>query len=338
MDWKVKLQNLAAQIGGKISGSLKGANGKGLSLADLSRRFERFSTALKDGSLTLYGNLLTVAASTYFVADLTAMWVDKLIPEPPKAISKATQQAGPTTRDLSEYDVISSRNLFNSQGKIPGEGEGEEDTRPDSGPPVRTSLPLNLIGTLILRDELKSLATLEDKTANMVYPVRVADEVPSLLRVTKIEPTRVIFVNLKSGRNEFVDLPEDLKAPAPISRSSGVSPSAGVSKRSSNQFNISRTKVDQTLGNLGAVLTQARAIPNIENGKQQGYKLFQIVPGSIYDELGLKDNDVIMGLNGEVVNDPGKAFEMLNELKTQPHLELQIKRGTQTMNMVYDIN
>jgi general secretion pathway protein C len=78
-------------------------------------------------------------------------------------------------------------------------------------------------------------------------------------------------------------------------------------------------------------------VPNFENGQLAGYKLFQIVPGSIYDKLGLQNGDVIAGLNGQAINDPGKAFEMLSELKTSSHLELQIKRDGRVSNFAYNI-
>jgi general secretion pathway protein C len=68
-----------------------------------------------------------------------------------------------------------------------------------------------------------------------------------------------------------------------------------------------------------------------------GYKLFQIVPGSIYDKLGLQNGDIIQGLNGSPINDPGKAFEMLSELKTSSHLELQVKKDGKVQNKIYDI-
>lgn len=112
---------------------------------------------------------------------------------------------------------------------------------------------------------------------------------------------------------------------------------AGIEKVNSTTFNVARTEVDKALADLNQVLTQARAIPNIENGQASGYKLFQIVPGSIYDKLGLQNGDVIKGLNGQPVNDPGKAFEMLNELKTSSFLELSVMREGKTSNFSYNI-
>ncbi|MBI2711865.1 MAG: PDZ domain-containing protein [Bdellovibrio sp.] len=76
----------------------------------------------------------------------------------------------------------------------------------------------------------------------------------------------------------------------------------------------------------------------MENGVPAGYKLFQIVPGSIYEKLGLVNGDVIAGVNGSPITDPGKAFEMISELKTSSHLELQVKRDGKPQTYTYDIH
>ena len=62
-------------------------------------------------------------------------------------------------RTLEDYNDIFSRNLFNSAGTIPGEEVSNPNLLSDQGPPVRTSLPFDLVGTMIMRDELRSIAT-----------------------------------------------------------------------------------------------------------------------------------------------------------------------------------
>lgn len=290
-----------------------------------------------------YGTLLTIILAAYFTADLTAMLLGKFVPEPPLArMASPIGQAQAKTKTFEDYGIIFTRNLFNSQGLIPGDDAPAVPGVLDLGsPPIKSTLPFNLIGTLILKDEIRSIATIEDKSASIVYPVRVSDEIPSKARILKIEPQKVIFLNVSSGRREFIELPEDAPSTVPritigSARSTGA-PSLGIEQSGNNQFNISKNEVDKSLADLNNILTQARAVPNFENGVANGYKLFQIVPGSIYDKLGLKNDDVITGLNGEAINDPGKAFELLSQLKTSSHLEMQVKRGGRASTFVYDI-
>ncbi|MGZ3699548.1 MAG: type II secretion system protein GspC [Bdellovibrionota bacterium] len=350
-DWKTQLRALIEKVnsglakaqqtsfGQKLLGNVKAVNLQTLEPAAVA---EMLGKSLQKGGTAFYGKALTIVLCSYFLSDLTGLLAGRLIPEPPASHAFGNRAFGGPQhrlRQVEDYNVIFSRNLFNSQGIIPGEENPANPTGPDlGGPPVRTNLPFNLIGTLILQDELRSIATIEDKSASMVYPVQVDDEIPSKARIVKIEPKRVIFINTASGRREFVDLPED--NPTAPKLSLGTRPSGPAIDRVSNtQFNVSRNEVDKALGDLNNILTQARAVPNFENGQPSGYKLFQIVPGSIYDKLGLQNGDVIAGLNGTPINDPGKAFEMLNELKSGAgHLELQVKRDGRPSTFTYDIH
>ncbi|MGK5085133.1 type II secretion system protein GspC [Bdellovibrionota bacterium FG-1] len=290
-----------------------------------------------------YGKGAALAICAWFAADLMALLAGHFVPAPP--VSRLSRINTPSHRmkTVDDYTVIFTRNLFNHEGKIPGEEGPTTGFQMDlGGTPVRTSLPFNLIGTLILKDELRSIATIEDKSVAIVYPVRIEDEIPSKIRIVKIEPRKVTFMNIASRRREFVDLPEEAHTAGPrIQVGGGSTRASGVTieKVSPTQYSVSRSEVDKALADFNTVLTQARAVPNTENGIANGYKLFQIVPGSIYDKLGLQNGDVITGIGGSPINDPAKAFEMLNELKNgMSHLELQIKKDGRTVNNVYDIH
>lgn len=279
---------------------------------------------------------LTVAICCFFIADLLALFVESYLPEPPAVkLARTNLASGKRMRNLQEYNVISSRNLFNSEGLIPGE-EGAPTGDPNAAP-TRTSLPINLVGTLIMKNELRSIATLEDKGVNQVYPLRIQDEVPGKLKILSIEPYRVTFLNISSNRREFVELPQE---GSPVTSRLSVIPGAkigGIEQVSPNTFNIQRSEIEKAFQDINQIITQARAVPHTENGRLVGYRLFQIVPGSIYTKLGIQEEDIICGVDGAAI-DPGQAFQKLSELKTAKHLELCLMRGGKTMNYSYDIN
>jgi general secretion pathway protein C len=293
------------------------------------------SKSLQTQSYAFYGKLLTLFICTYFLADVLAMVAGHYIPEPPTAKGGRQGALLHRGRTYEDYNAVFVRNLFNRKGIIPGD-EGSGGPLDPGGAPVKTTLPIDLLGVLILHDELRSIATIQDKGASAVYPVRETEEIPGKIKIVKIEPTRVVFVNLAAGRREYVELPPDNAVNARVTVGAAKAP--GIEQVNPNQFNIARTEVDKALSDFNKILTQARAIPNFENGVPAGYKLFQITPGSIYSQLGLKDGDVIAGLNGEPINDPSKAFEMLNQLKNSNHMELQVKRNGTTSTMTYDIH
>lgn len=287
---------------------------------------------------TTYFKMAFVAFASYFLADTVSLFTDSFIPEapvvpPPKIVKKAEKQ-----RTVADYNVILKRNIFNSKGLIP------KDETLANQPARKTSLPLNLVGTVVLADELKSIAAIEDKSANMVFPVRVDDAIDGKIKVTKIEKFRVYFINESTGHPEYVEIIDDLpqfnigvQSPAPRSGDGNTKGFQGVTQKNDTSFEIERSIIDKSMANMGEVLQQARAVPNFENGMPDGYRLMQIVPGSIYEQLGLKNNDVLCGVNGESLNDPAKAFQLFNEIKSISHLELCVKRNGRKIVMNYDV-
>ena len=278
-----------------------------------------------------YGKILTALLCSYFIADLTSIVVGKFIPAPPSS-NAHTWQARP--RNLDDYNILFARNLFSSTGTIPGEETGNPNLSDLGGTPVKTALPFNLIGTMIMRDEMRSIATIEDSSAQQVYPVREEDEIPAKAKIVKIEIRRVIFVNETNHQREFVEIPENMESSAP--RISLGNKANGIEQTSPTQFAIARSEVDKAMSDLNNILTQARCIPNFENGQPAGYKCFQIVPGSIYQKLGILDGDVICGFDGQPANDPTAAFEKLSNIKNTSHLDLCIKRAGKQMTYSYD--
>lgn len=84
---------------------------------------------------------------------------------------------------------------------------------------------------------------------------------------------------------------------------------------------------------------QARAVPNRDpnTGEINGFRVLDMQPGSIYEQLGLQRMDVIKGVNGEPVDSIQKAMEMYNTLKNGSQVKLQIERGGKTDTFTYDI-
>ena len=332
-------QTLSKAKGGirNLSSKLKSAPGS-FDPATLAHWVTGLSSSVQSRGLSFYLKSATVLTCAFVYADLAALYLSKFIPEPPPARGARIGMASRKTVALEDFAPITGRNLFSSKGLMPGE-DAPTNTDP-GGAPVKTTLPFTLVGTIILRDELRSIGTIEDKANQMVYPVRVDDEIPQKAKILRVEARKVIFLNTAANRREYVELPEENSAVNPritLGTSTASGGGQGIEQLSANQFFVNRSEVDRALADLNNILTQARAVPNFENGLPAGYKLFQIVPGSIYDKLGLRNGDVIAGMDGQPVNDPGKAFEALGRLKETNHLELTIKRDGKSTNMTYDI-
>ncbi len=276
----------------------------------------------------------------YFVADL---FVAGLTPWfPPAAPPRARLNLASDRLNFLAYSFVifpkGKPNLFNEKGLVPDNEEGKNGGIID-GLPVKTLLPLTLLGVIVIQDEKKSIASVEDKGVNQVIAVREGEPLTHDTLVEKITEDRVVFINQATSRREYIELPQDqilaTRKAAPVKPGAG-----GIQKASDTHYVIDRKEVDKAMENLNTILTDARCVPEFEAGRPAGYRCFQITPGSIYDKLGLKDNDVICGLDGENINDPSKAFAKLGALKDPATRSIQIcvKRNGQISNYQYDIN
>lgn len=279
----------------------------------------------------------------YQVSQPLALWIEKKLPNLP--IAHRTNIT--TTTDAPHFSIesIISRNLFSRDGLIPEDDMPNLKRDPSKDPAVRSSLPMNLLGTIIFENTSRSVATLQESGSNLIFPVQKEDEIPGKIKITTVERNKCTFINLENNRLEYIDLPEgpssaalQLQSRVPIGASSNAAPSAQIKDLGDNRFQIAKTDLQKSLQNPAELLTQARAVPNMEGGVQKGFKIFQIVPGSLYSKLGIQDNDVILGVNGEPMNDPGKALQLMQELTNSSHVELKVSRAGKESVFQYDIN
>lgn len=106
-----------------------------------------------------------------------------------------------------------------------------------------------------------------------------------------------------------------------------------------NNFVIKRADLSKYTNDLSSILMQARAVPNRDpgTGAINGFRLLDMQPGSIFEQLGMQRMDVIKSVDGTPVDSPAKAMELYNTLKNAPKLSLQIERNGKTETMTYNI-
>lgn len=71
-------------------------------------------------------------------------------------------------------------------------------------------------------------------------------------------------------------------------------------------------------------MNDARVIPTKKDG--QPYFMFQYIKkGSIYEQLGLKPKDIILEINGFVVDTVDKALKLLEVLQSEREIALMVE-------------
>jgi len=290
-------------------------------------------------------NLVFLCFLSYLMAKIGNTILLANLPTPQPDLSRGSQQARadrkvPVNKSLRLYSQISKGNVFNSAYTGEPEGGKRRETAKSTEPLKKADLNVELIGTVVGAPE-NSFAIIEDHQSRTQELYQVDDMVQDQARVVSIARCKVIV--LRNGSEEIIECPEPdaktKKKPSPV-RYSGAVKKGGeyaVKKVSDSEFVVDEAEVENALGNINQLLTQIRVVPNFQDGKADGFKVFAIKPNSIFANVGLKNGDVIRKVNGNDITSPEKAFGIFQELRNEKNLSLEISRRGQTQSFNYEI-
>ena len=111
----------------------------------------------------------------------------------------------------------------------------------------------------------------------------------------------------------------------------------GIVKVSATEFNIDRGVVDKILENQADLMRQARVVPEQENGKVVGIRMFGVRPDTLLGHLGMENGDRLQTINGFDMASPEKALEAYARLRTADKLTVSLNRNGQNLNLDYNI-
>jgi type II secretion system protein C len=239
----------------------------------------------------------------------------------------------------SYYAAITRRDIFNLEPASEGPAE------------VATNLHITLLGTSQLTLE-RPFIIVEDNNTHQQSLYRLDDEIPDAGKLVGVYKDHAIIIH--DGRRARLDMPnQSVGSPAePMPRPFGI-PNLplrrnfirppfgrnGVHLLSPGRYVLDRSTVDSNMNNMASLFTQIRAVPNLsENGQSNGFRLSQIQPNSIFQQIGLRDGDVLTSVEGQDVKDPIRAMEMLGNLRTQSVVNLTVLRDGRPMNLQYNIH
>ena len=80
-----------------------------------------------------------------------------------------------------------------------------------------------------------------------------------------------------------------------------------------------RTKV-RLYGNA-----RIKPLYNLRNNEIDGVEVSGVAPGSFWDELGIDNGDVILELNGQLINSPAASVELMNQFSRGYVLNLRLR-------------
>ncbi len=281
-------------------------------------------------------NFLLIAGCAYFAArSVNDIIARRLIVIPPAPRAAAAARA-PRELPRTAYDFVVERDIFNSV---------KQQAAPPPQQPQTTAadLHIKLVGTSHL-SWTKPFAAFEDQNTHDQAIYRQGDQIPDAGELISVEKSKAVInhngtqITLEM-ENDLADAGSSTQAmpqPAPIAE---AMPPMGrdVQRVGPNQFVVSRSSVNRNLQNMGQLFTQMRAIPNMEDGKTDGFRLSEVVPGSLFSQMGLRNGDVVSSIGGQDLNDPTQAIALLNSLRQASSLSITVMRHGRPVELNYQI-
>jgi len=207
------------------------------------------------------------------------------------------------------------------------------NSMPATRAPLNLASKLKLLGVVIGAHEGVS-AIVEELASKRQLFFRLHDQIPDIGEISEIR--RDGMVVRQGDQQELLELAaSQIERPpsAPTPAGSAVAPAPASPVRTV----LDRRDVEQAMGDLPKLLSQARAVPYMVNGAMNGFRLDFIAPSSFYEKIGLKYGDVLQQVNGVEIRDPGTMLTLFQQLRNERAVKLDVLRNNQRTTMNFEI-
>ncbi|MBI5135841.1 MAG: PDZ domain-containing protein [Nitrospirae bacterium] len=280
--------------------------------------------------------LLLIGAGAFIAADGVNQWlVGSWRVGASQAASTATAPAaGQPPKPMANYPQVTHRNIFDSSPPRPGEPARPMPT--DAGPVAPVIAPLNLnvrlTGTVVGVTADQSYAFILDVAKRDESLYKVGDRILAEAVVASIGRDEVRLV--RGGAEQILRMFAAEAEPEPVAVSAVPSAVGAVDV---GVYQIDRGEVEEALTDIPKLLTQARLLPNFRAGVTDGFRIFNIVPDSLFAKIGLQNGDVLHRINDVEIKDPTKFMEVFNDLRDASSITLDLVRGKDRKTIEYEI-
>jgi len=110
-----------------------------------------------------------------------------------------------------------------------------------------------------------------------------------------------------------------------------------IQKLGPGKYAVSRAEVQQTMENPAEFFSQMRALPHFVNGKTDGFSISNVSPGSVFEQIGLQNGDLLTSIQGQPVTNPMQAMGLLQAVKTSSAIDLTVNRGGSPTSVHLDL-
>jgi general secretion pathway protein C len=278
---------------------------------------------------------LYLAGASFFIAHtINAVIAEALLPPPGAAYLTPAALSDPLIgRSPSAIaDQVLQTNLFPSPLTATGIG-GEAVSSSVPRQPLNLNAKLRLLG-VVMSNRGGLSAVVELLSSKQQLFLRVHDQIPDIGELSEVRHDGIVV--RQGEQEELLALMAGPEAQPPVQTAAAgtqTGPVPGAPLRKT----VDRREVEQALDNLPKLLSQARAVPVVNNGAMSGFRMDYIAPGSFYEKIGLKYGDVLKQVNGVEIKDPGTMLSLFQQLRNERTVKLDILRNNQRTTMAYEI-
>lgn len=279
-------------------------------------------------------NLMLLTLGAYFGAGLFYQLVGlqgQTFQPMPLSAEDSAPQAKLINHPLAYYRPILNRDLFQTQ---------KPDTTTDAADAVdleeleQTQLKLKLWGTVSGPSD-RTYAVIEDTQKREQNLYRVGDSIQNATIKMVLREKVVLSVD---GRDEVLSMEELQQGagsgrPVPVARSVDLPPRPAGTQR----ISLMRDLIDNAMQDVSKLMTEIAIQPHIENGQPSGLALTSIKPNSIFRRMGLRNGDILMGVNGQEIRSVDDALRLYESLKESSDVNVQLKRRGRERTINYTI-
>ena len=103
------------------------------------------------------------------------------------------------------------------------------------------------------------------------------------------------------------------------------------------RISLRRSYIEQAMTDMATLMTQVQIRPHMEDGIPSGLALSSIKPNSIFRRMGLRNGDVITGVDGREISSVNDALGLVENLQNASNVSVQLKRRGREKNIEYSI-
>lgn len=278
---------------------------------------------------------LLVVCCALLASTTNAVFAAWLTPEPVAAANDAGRTPALAKRTWNDRQVILARNLFNASLLAPAQPVAAVDDDLEE-----TKLPLVLLGTFASPDPQIARAAVEDQKAHQHVVLKIGDEIQGA-RLTRIERRRIVISENGTLRElTFGDsLSEEPARPTARPFAGRAARQAAFQRRAARRRSepsaVEPDQGEESVRSAADLFSEARILPKWEDGRMVGVQVSGIKPGSLFEEMGIANGEVITQLNGIAIDSPESSAQVMLELTESDSFDVTVEgpNGQRTLTV-----